>query len=121
MATRSDLDFTYSLTDRIFRLSAGKMADFSGAKYDGDFSLTLEQAQQHKHDYIVEPLRIEAGSRVLDLGCGWGAVVGRHPPPRRRGRRGDVVQGAGGGVSASRAGGASARRSAGHGRQLRAF
>jgi cyclopropane-fatty-acyl-phospholipid synthase len=32
MATRSDLDFTYSLIDHIFRLSLGEMADFSAAK-----------------------------------------------------------------------------------------
>lgn len=72
MAERADLDFTYSLIDRIFRLSLGEMADFSGAKYDGDFSLTLEQAQRRKHDYIVQQLGIQAGHRVLDLGCGWG-------------------------------------------------
>ena len=40
MADRDDLEFTYSLIDRIFRLSLGELADFSGAKYDGDFSLT---------------------------------------------------------------------------------
>jgi hypothetical protein len=38
MAQRRDLDFTYSLTDRIVRLSLGELADFSGAKYDGDVS-----------------------------------------------------------------------------------
>lgn len=75
MATRSDLDFTYSLIDRIFRLSLGEMADFSGAKYDGDFSLTLEQAQHRKHDYIAEQIGIRPGSRVLDLGCGWGPLL----------------------------------------------
>ena len=42
MATAKDLDFTYSLIDRIFRLSLGELADFSGAKFDGDFSLSLE-------------------------------------------------------------------------------
>jgi cyclopropane-fatty-acyl-phospholipid synthase len=75
MADRADLDFTYSLIDRIFRLSLGEMADFSGAKYDGDFSLTLEQAQRRKHDYIAQQLGIQAGRRVLDLGCGWGALL----------------------------------------------
>ena len=37
MADGKEIDFTYSLTDRIFRLSVGEHADFSGAKYDGDF------------------------------------------------------------------------------------
>ena len=75
MADRADLDFTYSLIDRIFRLSLGEMADFSGAKYDGDFSLTLEQAQRRKHDYIAQQIGIRAGRRVLDLGCGWGPLL----------------------------------------------
>jgi cyclopropane-fatty-acyl-phospholipid synthase len=75
MADRHDLDFTYSLTDRIFRLSLGELADFSGAKYDGDFSLSLEQAQRRKHEYVAEQIGIEPGRRVLDLGCGWGALL----------------------------------------------
>jgi cyclopropane-fatty-acyl-phospholipid synthase len=75
MAERSDLDFTYSLTDRVIRLSLGELADFSGAKYDGDFSLTLEQAQRRKHDYLAEQIGLREGMRVLDLGCGWGALL----------------------------------------------
>jgi cyclopropane-fatty-acyl-phospholipid synthase len=75
MASRADLDFTYSLIDRIFRLSLGELADFSGAKYDGDFSLTLEEAQNRKHEYVAEQIGIEPGRRVLDLGCGWGPLL----------------------------------------------
>jgi cyclopropane-fatty-acyl-phospholipid synthase len=75
MADRQDLDFTYSLTDRIFRLSMGELADFSGAKYDGDFSLSLEEAQRRKHEYVAEELGIGPGTRVLDLGCGWGPLL----------------------------------------------
>jgi cyclopropane-fatty-acyl-phospholipid synthase len=75
VAEQRDLEFTYSLIDRIFRLSLGEMADFSGAKYDGDFSLTLEQAQGRKHDYVAESIGIGPGRRVLDLGCGWGPLL----------------------------------------------
>lgn len=75
MAGRDDLEFTYSLIDRIFRLSLGELADFSGAKYDGDFSLSLEEAQRRKHEYVGEQLGIEPGRRVLDLGCGWGPLL----------------------------------------------
>ena len=75
MATARDLDFTYTLIDRLFRLSLGEMADFSGARYNGDFSLSLEEAQRRKHQFIVESLGIRRGSRVLDLGCGWGPLL----------------------------------------------
>ena len=37
MASQAQMDFAYSLTDRLFRLSVGELSDFSGAKYDGDF------------------------------------------------------------------------------------
>jgi cyclopropane-fatty-acyl-phospholipid synthase len=75
MADRKDLEFTYSLIDRIFRLSLGELADFSGAKYDGEFSLSLEEAQRRKHEYVAEQLGIGPDRRVLDLGCGWGALL----------------------------------------------
>jgi cyclopropane-fatty-acyl-phospholipid synthase len=75
MADRKDLEFTYSLIDRIFRLSLGELADFSGAKYDGDFSLSLEQAQRQKHEYVAAQIGIDPGRRVLDLGCGWGPLL----------------------------------------------
>jgi cyclopropane-fatty-acyl-phospholipid synthase len=75
MADRSDLEFTYSLIDEIFRLSLGERADFSGAKFEGDWSLSLEEAQRRKHDYVAEQIGIEPGRRVLDLGCGWGPLL----------------------------------------------
>jgi cyclopropane-fatty-acyl-phospholipid synthase len=75
MAERGDLDFTYTVTDRIIRLSLGELTDFSGAKYDGDFSLSLEDAQRRKHEYIAGQIGIGPGRRVLDLGCGWGGLL----------------------------------------------
>ncbi len=108
MADRRDLEFTYSLIDRMFRLSLGEMADFSGAKYDGDFSLTLEEAQARKHEYIVDQIGIGPGRRVLDLGCGWGPLL---DVVRRRG-------GVGVGVTLSSAQLAACRR---HGLDVQLF
>src|SRR5437762_2042038 len=106
MADRRDIDFTYSLTDRVIRLSLGELADFSGAKYDGDFSLSLEAAQRRKHAYVAEQIGIGPGRRVLDLGCGWGPLL-------------DFVRRSGGtgvGVTLSSAQAASCRR---HGLDVR--
>jgi cyclopropane-fatty-acyl-phospholipid synthase len=108
MADRNDLEFTYSLIDRMFRLSLGELADFSGAKYDGDFSLSLEAAQRRKHDYVAEQIGIGPGRRVLDLGCGWGPLLN---VVRSRG-------GSGVGVTLSTAQVAACRR---HGLDVRLF
>jgi cyclopropane-fatty-acyl-phospholipid synthase len=75
MADRNDIDFSYTLTDRVIRLALGELADFSAAKYDGDYSLTLEQAQRRKHDYVAAQIGIGPGRRVIDLGCGWGGLL----------------------------------------------
>ena len=75
MATKEEIDFSYSTMDRIWRESVGEMADFTGARYDGDFSLTLEEAQKKKHEFITDHLNIKEGSKVLDIGCGWGPVL----------------------------------------------
>ena len=72
MAEKKDLDFTYTTIDKIFRLSIGETGAYSGAKYDGDFSMSLEEAQRAKHKFIADSLNIKKGSKVLDMGCGWG-------------------------------------------------
>jgi len=75
MADQKDLDYSYSLIDKIFRLSFGETGDFSGAMYNGDFSISIEQAQKQKYEFISKNLNIRQGSKVLDLGCGWGPFL----------------------------------------------
>ncbi len=36
---------------------------------------TLEQAQEAKLDLIAQKLQLQAGQRVLDVGCGWGSFA----------------------------------------------
>jgi len=75
MANKQDIDFTYTTLDSIFRMSIGETADFSAAMYRGNFSLSLKEAQLAKHAFIIEQLRIHEGSRVIELGSGWGPFL----------------------------------------------
>ena len=68
----SEMDYTYTNLDRFYRLSLGDNACFSNAWYDGDFSLSLQEAQLRKFRIIAEQLGITSETRVIDLGCGWG-------------------------------------------------
>ena len=38
---------------------------------------TIEQAQQHKADYILGLIDPQPGQKILELGCGWGAMLKR--------------------------------------------
>ena len=75
MAGKEDIDFTYTTLDKIFRLSIGETADFSAARYLGNFSKTLEEAQREKHEFMTDELSIKEGSKVLDMGSGWGPFL----------------------------------------------
>ena len=38
-------------------------------------NLTLEQAQTAKLDHILKKIMLQPGERLLDIGCGWGALA----------------------------------------------
>ncbi|HYU74061.1 MAG TPA: class I SAM-dependent methyltransferase [Ktedonobacteraceae bacterium] len=75
MATREQIEATYNYMDEVFRVSLGENGDLTCALYNGDFSKTLQQAQQDKHSYILDAIHFQSGSRVLDIGCGWGPIL----------------------------------------------
>jgi len=75
MATRRDMNLTYNYMDEFIRISLGENPDITCAFYNGDYSKTLAQAQQDKHDYILDSVLFTRGSRLLDIGCGWGPIL----------------------------------------------
>ena len=40
-----------------------------------DEDATLEEAQENKYRLVFDKLRLTAGDRLLDVGCGWGSMV----------------------------------------------
>lgn len=75
MAEQEHLDAHYTRMDKIFRLSVGDIGAYSCARFDGDFTMTTEEAQFKKHQFIVDECNIKKDTKVLDIGCGWGAFM----------------------------------------------
>ena len=75
MANQQEIEETYNYMDEVIRVSFGENADITCALYNGNFSKTLRQAQQDKHDYILDGIAFQPGARLLDIGCGWGPML----------------------------------------------
>lgn len=71
---RKNIHRHYDLGTEFFRLWLDSQLVYSGA-YFASPSLTLEEAQIAKMDYICRKLRLLPGERVVDIGCGWGALA----------------------------------------------
>jgi len=75
MANQKELDAHYTRMDKMFRLSFGDIGAYSCARFDGNFALTTEAAQLKKYEFIVDGCNIKKGSKVFDIGCGWGSFI----------------------------------------------
>lgn len=75
MATLDEIEKTYDWMTPVFLMSLGSFADITCAMFNGDFSLTLDEAQQKKHEFIRDSLGIKPGQTILDIGCGRGPLL----------------------------------------------
>jgi cyclopropane-fatty-acyl-phospholipid synthase len=71
---RAAIQFHYDISNAFYALWLDEAMVYSCAYFEepGD---DLEQAQQAKLDHICRKLRLKPGDRLLDIGCGWGALV----------------------------------------------
>lgn len=64
----------YDLSDELYRLFLDKDLQYSCAYFKRP-DLTLDAAQAAKKRHIIAKLQLQAGQRVLDIGCGWGGLA----------------------------------------------
>jgi cyclopropane-fatty-acyl-phospholipid synthase len=68
------ISFHYDVSNDFYRLWLDQRMVYSCA-YFGDSSDSLEQAQCNKLDNICRKLHLRPRERLLDIGCGWGALI----------------------------------------------
>ena len=71
---RDAIAFHYDVSNEFYRLWLDERMVYSCA-YFNDPGESLDQAQRNKLDLICRKLRLKAGERLLDIGCGWGALI----------------------------------------------
>ena len=71
---RQATNFHYDRSNEFFALWLDERMLYTTAYFTSPTD-TLEQAQEAKVDYVCRKLRLEPGERLLDIGCGWGALV----------------------------------------------
>ena len=64
----------YDVSNAFYRLVLGPTMVYSCAYFTSPDD-TLEEAQTRKLETICRKLRLRAGDRLLDIGCGWGSLV----------------------------------------------
>jgi cyclopropane-fatty-acyl-phospholipid synthase len=64
----------YDLSDDFFTLFLDPTRTYSCAYFD-DPDATLEQAQMAKIDLSLDKCNLSPGMKLLDIGCGWGAIA----------------------------------------------
>ena len=71
---RKAIAFHYDVSNAFYRLWLDEQMVYSCA-YFNDSGESLDQAQRNKLDLVCRKLRLKSGERLLDIGCGWGALI----------------------------------------------
>ncbi len=64
----------YDVSNTFYEFVLGPSMTYTCACYP-HANATLEEAQSNKYRLVFDKLRLKAGDRLLDVGCGWGSMV----------------------------------------------
>ena len=68
------IQFHYDVSNDFYALFLDPEMVYSSAYFQDD-DTSLEEAQIEKLDMICKRLRLKEGEKLLDIGCGWGALM----------------------------------------------
>jgi len=73
--SRRNIHAHYDLGNAFYRLWLDSTMNYSSAWFGDRREQTLSQAQHAKVERALSQAGVQPGSRVLEIGCGWGAVA----------------------------------------------
>jgi cyclopropane-fatty-acyl-phospholipid synthase len=73
--SRKNIHAHYDLGNAFYELWLDSTMNYSSALFQGDFSLSMQEAQHAKVRRALQATDVTQGSRVLEIGCGWGALA----------------------------------------------
>ncbi len=81
--SKKNIHAHYDLGNDFYRFWLDPSMNYSSAWFEGDPARDLGAAQDAKIDRALAECRVGAGDRVLEIGCGWGALAERAARQRR--------------------------------------
>jgi cyclopropane-fatty-acyl-phospholipid synthase len=73
--SRKNIHAHYDIGNPFYRLWLDETMNYSSAMFEGDFSKPTSQAQAIKVRRAIRECALQPGQRLLEIGCGWGALA----------------------------------------------
>jgi cyclopropane-fatty-acyl-phospholipid synthase len=73
--SRRNIHAHYDIGNAFYRLWLDETMNYSSAWFDGDPARGLVQAQHAKVQRALDACGLQPGQRLLEIGCGWGALA----------------------------------------------
>lgn len=72
---KQNVGYHYDVSNEFYKLFLDPDMVYTCAYFQPDWHDDLARAQLDKLDMICRKLRLKPGERLLDIGCGWGALI----------------------------------------------
>jgi cyclopropane-fatty-acyl-phospholipid synthase len=73
--SKKNIHAHYDIGNSFYRLWLDETMNYSSALFDGDLSQPMSEAQHAKVRRALAQCRLQPGQRLLEVGCGWGALA----------------------------------------------
>jgi cyclopropane-fatty-acyl-phospholipid synthase len=73
--SRKNIYAHYDLGNQFYKLWLDPSMNYSSAWFDGELARPMAEAQQAKMERALRECQVQPGQRVLEIGCGWGALA----------------------------------------------